>query len=157
PARGRGHARLPRSVLGPRAGRVQGGRRGGRRVSSIEPVRKQVIVAASQERAFHVFTDGLDRWRPREHHIGKSPLKRAVLEPREGGRWYNLCEDDTECDVGRVLAWEPPRRLVLAWQLTADWQYDPSFVTEIEVTFNAEGPRKTRVELEHRDLERYGA
>jgi uncharacterized protein YndB with AHSA1/START domain len=125
-------------------------------VSGIEPVRKQILVEASQEHAFRVFTMGIDRWWPREHHIGKSPLKRAVLEPRVDGRWYSVCEDDSECDVGKVLAWDPPRRLVLAWQLNAEWQYDADFVTEVEVDFAVEGPRRTRVTIEHRNLERYG-
>jgi uncharacterized protein YndB with AHSA1/START domain len=125
-------------------------------MSTIEPVIKQFVVEASQERAFQVFTDGIDRWWPREHHIGKSPLKRAVIEPKMGGRWYAICQDDTECDTGKVLAWDPPRRLVLSWQLTAQWVFDSSFVTEIEVTFTAEGPNRTLVRFEHRNLERYG-
>ncbi len=125
-------------------------------MSHIEPVRKRIIVNASQERAFRVFTTGIDRWWPREHHIGKSPLLRAVLQERAGGRWYSVCEDGSECDVGKVLSWEPPRRLLLAWQITGDWQYDPRFLTEVEVTFTALGPNQTQVELEHRDLEHYG-
>ncbi len=126
-------------------------------MSSVEPVKKHVIVEASRERAFKVFTEGMDRWWPREHHIGKSPLKRAVLEPHTGGRWYSECEDGSECDVGKVLAWDPPHRLVLAWQITAAWQYDAAFITEVEVIFTEEGPKKTRVDLEHRNLDRYGA
>ena len=122
----------------------------------IAPVRREVTVETSQARAFEVFTAGIDRWWPREHHIGKSPLARSVLEPGAGGRWYAVCQDGTECDVGRVLVWDPPHRLVLAWQITARWQYDPSFVTEVEVVFTALGPKRTRVQLEHRDLERYG-
>jgi uncharacterized protein YndB with AHSA1/START domain len=125
-------------------------------LSSVPPVRKELVVAATAERAFQVFTDGIDRWWPRQHHIGDSPLKREVLEPGVGGRWYGLSEDGTECQVGKVLAWEPPRRLVLAWQITSDWKYDPAFITEVEVTFTAEGPKRTRVVLEHRDLHRYG-
>jgi uncharacterized protein YndB with AHSA1/START domain len=123
---------------------------------SIEPVRKRVTVETSAERAFQVFTAGIDRWWPRQHHIGKSPLARTLIEPGTGGRWYSVCEDGSECDVGKVLAWDPPRRVVLAWQITAQWQYDPAFVTELEVTFTPEGPRRTRVDLEHRNLERYG-
>lgn len=126
-------------------------------MSSVEPIRKQIIVDTSRERAFKVFTDGMDRWWPRQHHIGKSPLKRAVLEPRAGGRWFSECEDGTECDVGKVLSWDPPSRLVLAWQITAAWQFDAAFITEVEVTFTEEGPKKTRVDLEHRNLDRYGA
>jgi uncharacterized protein YciI len=120
-------------------------------------VKKQIVVETSQQRAFRTFTDGIDRWWPREHHIGASPLERMVVEPRAGGRWYSICKDGTEIGVGRVVAWEPPERLVLTWQITAAWQYDPEFVTEIEVRFTAEGPRRTRVELEHKNLERYGA
>jgi len=125
-------------------------------VSSVPPVRKEVVVATAPERAFKVFTDGIDRWWPREHHIGSSPLKREVLEPGVGGRWYGVSEDGSECEVGKVMAWEPPHRLVLAWQITAEWKYDAGFVTEIEVTFTREGPNATRVVLEHRDLHRYG-
>lgn len=124
---------------------------------SIEPVKKRVMVAASVDRAFRVFTDGIDTWWPREHHIGASPMARFILEPRAGGRWYSVCEDGSECDTGKVLAWDPPRRVLLAWQITAEWKYDPSFVTEVEVTFTPEGPRRTRVDLEHRDLDRFGA
>jgi uncharacterized protein YndB with AHSA1/START domain len=125
-------------------------------MSRIEPVRKTLTVEASTERAFAVFTDGIDRWWPRQHHIGKSPMARTLIEPGAGGRWYAICEDGSECDVGKVLIWEPPRHLVLAWQITAEWQYDPAFVTEVEVTFTPEGPRRTRVDFEHRDLERFG-
>jgi uncharacterized protein YndB with AHSA1/START domain len=123
---------------------------------TIEPVRKQIIVAASQVRAFRVFTEGMDRWWPRKHHIGTSPLARQVLEPKLGGRWYAISQDGSECDIGKVLSWEPPHRLVLAWQLDAEWRYDPSFMTEIEVRFGADGPKTTRVDFEHRNLERYG-
>jgi len=125
-------------------------------VSDVPPVRKQIVVAASQAHAFRVFTNGIERWWPREHHIGKAPMKSAVVEPRVGGRWYEIGEDGSECDWGKVLVWEPPARLVLAWQITARWQYDPAFVTEVEVTFSAEGPKRTRVVLEHRNLDRFG-
>jgi uncharacterized protein YciI len=121
----------------------------------IPPVRKQLEVKTDRERAFRLFTEGMDRWWPREHHIGKSPLKRMILEPRAGGRWYSLCEDGSECDIGKVLLWEAPARLVLAWQVTATWSFDANFVTEVEVRFSAEGPRRTLVDFEHRDLERY--
>jgi uncharacterized protein YndB with AHSA1/START domain len=72
------------------------------------------------------------------------------------GRWYATHEDGSESDTGKVLVWEPPQRLILAWQLNATWQFDPAFVTEVEVTFTPEGPDKTWVELEHRNLERFG-
>ena len=123
---------------------------------TVEPVHKQIVIAASQVRAFRVFTEGMDRWWPRSHHIGTTPLARQVLEPTLGGRWYAISQDGSECDIGKVLVWEPPHRVVLAWQLSADWKYDSAFVTEVEVTFAAEGPKMTRVDLEHRNLERYG-
>jgi uncharacterized protein YndB with AHSA1/START domain len=126
-------------------------------MSTIEPVRKQIVVRAPVERAFAVFTEKMDHWWPREHHVGSAPLARTVLEPHVGGRWYAICEDGSRSDTGKVLVWEPPHRIVLAWQLAAGWRYDESFVTELEVRFVAEAPTQTRVELEHRNLERYGA
>lgn len=121
----------------------------------VEPIRKQFDVKAAPERAFALFTTGIDRWWPREHHIGKAPLKELILEPKPGGRWYSIAVDGSECDIGKVLVWEPPTRVVLAWQVTAQWTFDPEFVTEIEVTFSSAG-RGTHVEFEHRNLERYG-
>ncbi|MEP6620124.1 MAG: SRPBCC family protein [bacterium] len=123
---------------------------------TVAPVRKQIVVNASQEHVFKVFTRDINTWWPREHHIGTSPLAQAMLEPHAGGRWYAICEDGSECDTGKVLAWDPPRRLVLAWQITAQWQFDPEFVTEVEVNFVADGPKTTTVTLEHRNLARYG-
>ena len=123
---------------------------------TVPSVKKQLVVETSVERAFRVFTDKIDRWWPREHHIGKTPMVRAIIEPWPGGRWYSVHEDGSQADTGKVLVWEPPRRLVLSWQLTASWTYDPSFVTEVEVNFTAEAPNRTRVDFEHRNLERYG-
>jgi uncharacterized protein YndB with AHSA1/START domain len=121
------------------------------------PVRKTITVKASQSRAFDVFTAGMGRWWRKDHHLlTQSPLKDVVIEPRAGGRWYEQNEDGSECDWGKVLAWEPPGRVVLAWQLNAEWKYDPDLVTEVEVQFIAEGSM-TRVEFEHRNLERFGA
>ena len=118
------------------------------------PIRKTVSVKAAPERAFRVFTADMTRWWHPDHHLGKSPLKSAVVEPRAGGRWYEIDEDGTECNWGKVLVWEPPARVVFAWQLTAEWKYDPEFITEIEVRFIPDGTG-TRVELEHRHIERY--
>jgi uncharacterized protein YndB with AHSA1/START domain len=127
-------------------------------MASDDSVRKTIVVAAPAALAFEVFTARLDSWWPLEsHHIGKSKPVGAVIEPRAGGRWYERGEDGSECDWGRVLAFEPPRRLLLTWEITADWQHDPTFVTEVEVKFIAEGDKHTRVELEHRLLDRYGA
>jgi uncharacterized protein YndB with AHSA1/START domain len=124
--------------------------------STISPVHKEIVVEAPPERAFRVFTSGFDKWWPREHHIGKAPLARAVMEPRAGGRWYEIGTDDSECNWGTVLVWEPPRRVVMAWKLNAEWQYDANLVTEVEVTFASAGPMQTLVTLEHRNLERFG-
>ena len=81
----------------------------------------------------------------------------AVIEPRVGGRWYERGDDGSTCQWGSVLIWEPHSLLVLSWDVNADWQYDPALKTEIEVRFNADGSDRTRVELEHRHLDRYGA
>ena len=119
-------------------------------------IKKELTVEAPQERAFRVFTSNMGAWWPKEHHIGASPLKDCVIEPRVNGRWYELAEDGTTCDWGKVLAWDPPRRVLLAWQLNAGFKYDPSLVTEVEVTFTLLGPKRTRVDFEHRNLERFG-
>lgn len=83
-------------------------------------------------------------------------LKSIVLERHANGRWAEIGVDGAECNWGRVLVWDPPKRLVLAWQLTSTWQFDEKFVTEVEVSFTPMGAGKTRVELEHRNLERFG-
>lgn len=125
-------------------------------MSKVEPVKKEVVVKGSRERAFRLFTSGMDRWWPREHHIGESPMREIVLEPSVGGRWYSISEDGSECDIGKVLAFEPGERLLLAWQITGGWKFDASFTTEVELRFFDDAPGRTRVTLEHRDLERYG-
>lgn len=119
------------------------------------PVRKTIHVKAAPERAFVVFTRDIGRWWPRTHSIGASPIATATIEPKAGGRWFETGDDGSLCDWGHVVAWEPPHRLVLAWQIGADWRFDPALVTEVEVTFTAEGDGTT-VRLEHRDLERIG-
>lgn len=126
-------------------------------MTSIEPVRKHIVIDAPQAHVFNVFTVGIDTWWPRDHHIGTSPLKQVIIEPKAGGRWYSISEDGSESGTGKVLEWDPPKRVVLAWQITADWKYDPELVTEVEVTFTAQGPKKTRVDVEHRNMSRFGA
>lgn len=123
------------------------------------PVRKSVTVNASVERAFRVFTEDFDSWWPRSHHIAKSPMKRAIVEGKAGGRCYTLQEDGNDCDWGQVLVWEPPRRVVLAWQVTAEWGYQPDLAqsSEVEIRFTPTLDGGTRVDLEHRRLERHGA
>jgi len=120
-------------------------------------VRKTLVVQASPETAFKVFTDGFDRWWPRSHHIGKAELAKAIMEPRAGGRWYEVCVDGSECEWGDVLTWDPPRRLVLAWRLNAQWAYDPDLLTEVEVQFVPVADGQTRIDFEHRGFERMGA
>lgn len=119
------------------------------------PVRKSIHVAASPEHAFDVFANGIGRWWPKTHKIGPTDLDRPIIEPREGGRWYERDVDGSECEIGKVAVWDPPSRLVLIWQLTPEFTYDPDLVTEVEVTFTPDGGG-TRVDLEHRDLERMG-
>jgi len=116
----------------------------------VAPVRKSILVNAPQANAFDAFARRFDAWWPREHHIGKSAMKEAVIEPRAGGRWYEKGEDGSECEWGRVLLWEPPNRLVLSWTINGKFQVDESVESEVEVRFRAEGESKTRVELEHR-------
>ena len=110
----------------------------------------------SIDQAFRAFTTSLDRWWPREYHIGQAEMAEAVLEPREGGRWYEKGVDGSECNWGQVLVWEPPHRLVLTWQINGMWQYDPdpAHASEIDVRFVAVGPNETSVQLEHRHIER---
>jgi hypothetical protein len=120
------------------------------------PIRRQVRVKAPQERAFDTFVSGMGKWWLKSHSLLKSPQRDVVIEPREGGRWYEVGEDDSEQMWGRVLAWEPHGRVMLAWQLTGDWTYDPDFETTVEVLFTPDGEH-TLVNFEHRDLERFGA
>lgn len=125
----------------------------------LAPVRKSIVVRASAPEAFRIFTDDIDGWWPRTHHIGKSPMRRVLVEPRTGGRCFTEQVDDTECDWGTVLVWEPPSRFVFAWQVTHEWGYQPELdrSSEVEVRFTPVGPESTRVDLEHRHFERHGA
>jgi len=128
------------------------------RADDVNSIRKVVTVKAPPAVAWRVFTEQMGAWWPLAiYKIGKAAAVDAVIEPRVGGRWYERGEDRSTCDWGSVLSWEPPSRLVLSWAITADWQYDPNLKTEIEVRFIAEGANGTRVEFEHRRLDRYGA
>jgi len=124
---------------------------------TIAPVVRTVTVKASPARAFVLFTANIERWWPQTHHIGKAPFTAVVLEPRVGGRWFERDADGAECQWGKVLAWEPPGRLLLGWQINQAFEYDPAFLTELELTFAPAGEGATLVTLEHRDLERFGA
>jgi len=119
------------------------------------PIRKSIRVKASPQRAFDVFVGGMGQWWLKSHSLLKSPQKEVIVEPRAGGRWFEIGDDGGEQDWGRVLDWSPPGRVVLAWQLNADWTYDPEFETTVEVNFLPDG-EYTVVEFEHRDLERFG-
>jgi len=122
----------------------------------IAPVRKSIRVNATQARAFDVFTSGLGRWWPRDHGIGNKPMKAAVMETRLGGRWYELAEDGTQANVGRIIVWEPPQRFVMTWDINSRWKPDTTISSEVEVRFIADGANATRVELEHRKFEQMG-
>lgn len=124
--------------------------------SAEQSVSKAVTVDVGASRAFEVFTEGMDTWWNRGHHIGTVDVSRFVLEPGVGGRWFEVGVDGSETEWGKVLVWEPPTRLVLCWQIGSGWQFEPSLETEVEVRFIEEGPERTRVELEHRNLDRYG-
>lgn len=124
--------------------------------TDVGTVRKTIFVNAPQAHAFAVFTERLGDWWPlQRYHIGSQAAQTAILEPGVGGRWFERAADGSECDWGRVLVWEPPHRLVLSWDIGADWKFDPDLGTEVDVRFIAEGADRTRVELEHRRLERY--
>ena len=121
-------------------------------------VRKTITVEAPPERAFAVFTGQIGSWWPLEtKSIGIAKAQTATMEQHTSGRWFERGIDGSECDWGRVVAYEPPDRVVLNWQISADWRYDPQINTEVEVRFIAETEERTRVELEHRGLrEAYG-
>ena len=125
----------------------------------IAPVRKTVIVQATPQEAFEVFTARIDRWWPKTHGIGAAPLRETIIEPFVGGRWYTKCEDGAEVVVGHVRIWQPGERFVVGWEINARWKPDArvEFASEVDVQFIADVSGTTRVELVHRDFERMGA
>jgi uncharacterized protein YndB with AHSA1/START domain len=120
------------------------------------PVRRSVKVEAPPELAFDVFANRIGLWWPRSHHVGTADPETFIIEPRAGGRWFERGVDGSECEIGKVLVWAPPLRVVLAWQLTGEWTYDANASSEVEVKFAAEGEGATRVDLEHRLIEHTG-
>lgn len=124
---------------------------------SIAPIVRSVQVKAPPARAFELFARRMGEWWPKGRTIAKHPHVAIVIEPRAEGRWYERDAEGNETDWGRVLAWEPPTRLLLGWQLTREWRFDPGFVTEVELTFAPVGDGGTLVTLEHRNLECFGA
>jgi uncharacterized protein YndB with AHSA1/START domain len=122
-------------------------------------VHASIVVDAPIERAFSVFTDDFGSFKPRDHNLLGVDIAETVFEPRVGGALYDRGVDGSECRFARVLAYEPPHRVVLSWDISPQWQLetDLSKTSEWEVRFIAETPERTRVELEHRNLDRHGA
>jgi uncharacterized protein YndB with AHSA1/START domain len=125
---------------------------------SAAPVKQSIVVEAPIERAFKVFTEDFGSFKPREHNLLAVPIAETVFEPRVGGSIYDRGIDGSECRWARVLAFEPPHRVLLSWDISPRWQIetDPDKTSEWEVRFIAETPNRTRLELEHRHLERHG-
>ena len=121
-------------------------------------VRRRIVVEASIERAFSVFTERFGAFKPPEHNLLGAPIAETVFEPKVGGHIYDRGVDGSECRWARVLAYEPPDRVVFSWDISPQWQIetDPDNTSEVEVRFIAETPQRTRVELEHRNLDRHG-
>ena len=122
-------------------------------------VRSSIVVEAPIERAFAVFTDGIGSWFPPQYNLLDTEIAERVFEPRVGGHVYDRGTDGRECHWARVLAYEPPDRVVISWDISPQWQVqtDPDKTSEVDVRFVAEAPDRTRVELEHRNLDRHGA
>ena len=121
-------------------------------------VTASVVVDAPIDRAFAVFTEDFGRFKPPEHNLLEVEIAETVFEPREGGHLYDRGVDGSECRWARVLAYEPPNRVVFSWDISPHWQIETDFekTSEVEVRFVAEGDERTRVELEHRNLEWHG-
>src|ERR671934_3157676 len=122
-------------------------------------IRTSVVVEVPIDRAFNVFVTDFDKVKPREHNMLEAEIAESVFEPRVGGRVFDRGVDGSECHWARVLAYEPPNRVVFSWDISPQWQIesDPENTSEVEVRFIAETPEQTRVELEHRNLDRHGA
>ncbi len=121
-------------------------------------VSTSIVVEAPVDKAFAVFTEDIGSWWPPEHHILQAPLGAMVFEPTVGGHVYDVGTDGSECRWARVLAYEPPGRVVFSWDISLQWQVetDPGRTSEVEVRFIPEGESRTRVELEHRHIDRHG-
>jgi uncharacterized protein YndB with AHSA1/START domain len=121
-------------------------------------VRRELVVEASIAHAFATFVDHFGDFKPPEHNLLGAPIARTTFDSRVGGHIYDVAEDGTQCRWARVLAYEPPDRVVFSWDISPRWQIetDPDHASEVEVRFVAEGPDRTRLELEHRNLDRHG-
>ena len=122
-------------------------------------VRRQVVVDVPIDRAFEVFVERFGDFKPREHNLLGAPITDTVFEPRVGGYIVDRAGDGSECRWARILAYEPPSRVVFSWDIGPTWQLeqDEANASEVEVRFTAETPERTRLELEHRHLDRHGA
>lgn len=123
---------------------------------SLTSIKKEFTVAATQETAFKVFTEQMDMWWPRTHHIGSADMTEIVVEPYVNGRWYSKHADGSEANIGYVSTYRPYDLFVLIWQINGDFKCDPSLVTEVVTQFIPEGPKATRVRFEHKDLHKLG-
>ena len=121
-------------------------------------VRREIVVDAPIEKAFTVFTDRFGDFKPPEHNLLSVPIIETVFEPKVGGNIVDRGTDGSECRWARILAYDPPHRVVFSWDISSTWQVetDPEHTSEVEVTFTAEIPGRTRVELEHRHIDRHG-
>jgi uncharacterized protein YndB with AHSA1/START domain len=129
------------------------------RYVAATPVKQSIVVEAPIAHAFKVFTEKFGSFNPPEHNLLGVEIAETVFEPRVGGHIYDRGADGSECRWGRVLAYEPPHRVLLSWDISPQWQIetDPEKTSEWEVWFTAETPNRTRVDLEHRKLERHGS
>ena len=124
---------------------------------TVNPVRVSVSVGLDQKRCFEVFTDEMTSWWPAGHHIGEAPIEKILIEPFVGGRWYTRHTDGSETSTGVVTAYDAPDHFAVTWQIGADWKFHDDLITTVEVWFTPTDDGRTLVELEHRDLEAYGA
>jgi uncharacterized protein YndB with AHSA1/START domain len=125
-------------------------------IDSNGAVRQHITVGVRPDRAFELFTARMTDWWPSQHHIGSAPISEIIVEPREGGRWYTRHEDGTETSTGYVRTWQPPNRLVLTWQISAEWSFDTALITTVDLTFTATDDGRTLVELVHGGFDNYG-
>jgi uncharacterized protein YndB with AHSA1/START domain len=121
-------------------------------------VRTHIVVQAPIDRAFSVFTQDFGRFKPPEHNLLGVELAETVFEPHVGGHLYDRGVDGSECRWARVLVYEPPNRVMISWDISPYWQIEtnPENTSEVDVRFIAETPERTRVEVEHRNLDRHG-
>jgi uncharacterized protein YndB with AHSA1/START domain len=124
---------------------------------NLTSIKKEFTIEASQQTAFEVFTQKMDLWWPRSHHIGSTEMTGMVVEPKVNGRWYSKHADGSEANVGYVLTYQPYDLFVLAWQINGDFKCDPNLLTEVVAEFISEGPKTTRVKFEHKDLHKLGS